>query len=194
MCEPLGNAPKIDHAINAALLLGYVSLKMGDRVGLFGFDAKPNISTGAVSGVKSFSLLQRLAARLDYSTEETNFTLGLSQLAAEIQRRSLIVIFTDFADPTSAELMIENLKRLMKRHLVLFVAMRDAELESIMQSEPKQVNDVTRSVIAHSLITEKELVLNRLLRLGAEIVNAPAGRVGPELLNRYLELKRRSRL
>jgi uncharacterized protein (DUF58 family) len=74
------------------------------------------------------------------------------------------------------------------------VAMRDAELESIMQSEPKQVNDVTRSVIAHSLITEKELVLNRLLRLGAEIVNAPAGRVGPELLNRYLELKRRSRL
>jgi uncharacterized protein (DUF58 family) len=194
MCEPLGNAPKIDHAINAALLLGYVSLKMGDRVGLFGFDAKPNISTGAVSGVKSFNLLQRLAARLDYSTEETNFTLGLSQLAAEIQRRSLIVIFTDFADPTSAELMIENLGRLMKRHLVLFVAMRDAELESIMLSEPKQPNDVTRSVIAHSLITEKELVLNRLSRLGAEIVNAPAGRVGPELLNRYLELKRRSRL
>jgi uncharacterized protein (DUF58 family) len=194
MCEPLGNAPKIDHAINAALLLGYVSLKMGDRVGLFGFDAKPNISTGAVSGVKSFSLLQRLAARLDYSTEETNFTLGLSQLAAETQRRSLIVIFTDFADPTSAELMIENLGRLMKRHLVLFVAMRDAELESIMLSEPRQVNDITRSVIAHSLITEKELVLNRLSRLGAEIINAPAGRVGPELLNSYLELKRRSRL
>ena len=194
MCEPLSNAPKIDHAINAALLLGYVSLKMGDRVGLFGFDARPNISTGAVSGVKSFSLLQRLAARLDYSTEETNFTLGLSQLAAEIQRRSLIVIFTDFADPTSAELMIENMGRLMKRHLVLFVAMRDAELESIMLGEPKQVNDVTRSVIAHTLITEKELVLNRLSRLGAEIINAPAGRVGPELLNRYLELKRRSRI
>ncbi|MND00052.1 hypothetical protein D3C83_185410 [compost metagenome] len=70
--------------------------------------------------------------------------------------------------------MIENLGRLMKRHLVLFVAMRDAELESIMLSEPKQVNDMTRSVIAHSLITEKELVLNRLSRLGAEIINAPA--------------------
>ncbi len=194
MCEPLANAPKIDHAINAALLLGYVSLKMGDRVGLFGFDARPNISTGAVSGVKSFTLLQHLASRLDYSSEETNFTLGLSQLSAELQRRSLIVIFTDFADPTSAELMIENVGRLMRTHLVLFVAMRDAELEAITLAEPKKVLDVTRSVIAHSLLTEKELVLSRLQRLGAEIINAPAGRIGPELLNRYLELKRRSRI
>lgn len=194
MCEPLASAPKIDHAINAALLLGYVSLKMGDRVGLFGFDAKPNISTGAVAGVQAFNLLQRLAARLDYSTEETNFTLGLSQLSAEIQRRSLIIIFTDFADPTSAELMIENVGRLMRTHLVLFVAMRDAELESLALAEPKQAIDITRSVIAHSLITEKELVLSRLSRLGAEIINAPVGRIGPELLNRYLELKRQSRI
>jgi uncharacterized protein (DUF58 family) len=194
MCEPLASAPKIDHAINAALLLGYVSLKMGDRVGLFGFDARPNISTGAVSGVKAFTVLQRMAARLDYSAEETNFTLGLSQLSAETQRRSLIVIFTDFADPTSAELMIENVGRLMRTHLVLFVAMRDAELESLALAEPKKAIDVTRSVIAHSLITEKELVLSRLSRLGAEIINAPAGRIGPALLNRYLELKRQSRI
>jgi uncharacterized protein (DUF58 family) len=198
MCEPLlageASAPKIDHAINAALLLGYVSLKMGDRVGLFGFDAKPNVSTGAVSGVAAFTLLQRLASRIDYSTEETNFTLGLTQLNAEMQRRSLIIIFTDFADPTSAELMIENVGRLMRTHLVLFVAMRDAELESIALAEPKRASDVTRSVIAHSLITEKELVLSRLQRLGAEIINAPASRIGPDLLNRYLELKRRSRI
>jgi uncharacterized protein (DUF58 family) len=194
MCEPLQNAPKIDHAINAALLLGYISLKMGDRVGLFGFDVKPNVSTAAVSGVQSFNLLQRMAARLDYSTEETNFTLGLTQLNAETSRRSLVIIFTDFADPTSAELMIENVSRLMRKHLVLFVAMKDAELEAITLAEPKRSLDVTRSVIAHSLITDKELVLSRLQRLGAEIINAPAGRIGPELINRYLELKRRSRI
>jgi uncharacterized protein (DUF58 family) len=198
MCEPLsggeGATPRIDHAINAALLLGYVSLKMGDRVGLFGFDAKPNVSTAAVSGVAAFTLLQRMAARLDYSTEETNFTLGLTQLSAETQRRSLIIIFTDFADPTSAELMIENVGRLMRTHLVLFVAMRDQELESLALAEPKRTLDVTRSVIAHSLIQEKELVLSRLQRLGAEIINAPAARIGPALLNRYLELKRQSRI
>ena len=41
-----------------------------------------------------------------------------------------MVVFTDFADATSAELMIENVARLMRTHLVLFVVFRDEELES----------------------------------------------------------------
>lgn len=192
MAEPAQGMPKIDRAINSALLLAYVSLRMGDRVALFGFDARPNVSTGAVSGVGAFPTLQRLAARLDYSTEETNYTLGLTRLSLEIQRRSLIVIFTDFADPTSAELMIETVSRLMKKHVVIFVTIRDAELEGLMQAEPMALTDVSRAVIAYSLQTEKELVLSRLQRLGAEIVNARADELGPEILNRYIALKQRS--
>ena len=36
MQEPLDGIPKLDHAINAGLLLAFVSLKAGDRVGLYG--------------------------------------------------------------------------------------------------------------------------------------------------------------
>ena len=194
MCEPIGPMPKIDHAIGAAMLLTYISLKMGDRVGLFGFDAKPRITSAPISGVSAFSRIQHLAAKLDYSTEETNFTLGLSQLAAENQRRSLIVIFTDFVDPTSAELMIENVGRLVRKHLVLFVTMRDQELEDMTAAEPTRVLDATRSVIAHSLLMEREIVLSRLQRLGVVLIDAPVSRLGPDLLNRYLELKRAGRL
>jgi uncharacterized protein (DUF58 family) len=194
MCEPIAGAPKVDRAINAALLLAFVGLKMGDRVGVFSFDAKPGVSTGAVSGVKSFPLLQRLCTHVDYSSEETNFTLGLTALSAEIKRRSLIVVFTDFVDPTSAELMIENVGRLMKRHLVLFVTFRDPALEDLVMAEPRSMLDVSRAVIAHSLQTEKEVVLARLARLGVEVIHAPVERVGADLLNRYLELKRRSRI
>lgn len=194
MCEPVAGMPKIDHAISAAMLLAYVGLKMGDRVGLFGFDARPRLTSAPLSGVSAFALLQRLAARLDYSTEETNFTLGLSQLSAEVQRRSLIVIFTDFADPTSAELMVENVGRLVRKHLVLFVVIRDKELEDMTTAEPTTVLDATRSVIAQSLLLEREVVLSRLQRLGVELISAPVGTLGPELLNRYLEVKRASRL
>ena len=94
---------------------------MGDRVGFFGFDVQPRLFSGAVSGAHAFPFLQRIAARLDYSTEETNYTLALTQLGAALERRSLIVVFTDFADTTSAQLMLENVGRLIKRHLVLFV-------------------------------------------------------------------------
>ena len=57
---------------------------------------------------------------------------------ADVRRRSLIVVFTDFADPTSAELMIENIGRLASKHLVLFVAIRDQELDDLTTAEPKR--------------------------------------------------------
>jgi len=194
MCEPVLGLPRIDRALNAALTLAFVSLKLGDRVGLYSFDARPRLSTGAVAGVASFPLLQRLAAGMDYSAEETNFTLGLTQLAGELERRSLIVVFTDFADSTSAELMIENLRRLLQRHLVLFVVFRDEELEALMSAEPGEPDDVSRAVIAHTLQREREVVIERLRRMGVQIVEAPVERMGPAVLAAYLDLKRRELL
>ncbi len=192
MCEPLQGEPKIDRALHAALLLAYAALKLGDRVGLFAFDAKPRLSSGTVSGARAFPILQRLATRIDYSNEETNYTLGLTQLSGELKRRSLIVVFTDFADSTSAELMVENIERLLRRHLVLFVVFRDEELEAMADKEPAEVSDVSRAVIADALLREREVVITRLRRLGVEIVDAPAERVGVSLLNAYLEVKRRN--
>lgn len=194
MSEPLSGLPRIDQAINASLMLAYVSLKIGDRVGLFAFDDKPRQSSGVVSGVCAFPLLQRLAAKIDYSAEETNFTLGLTELAGRLKRRALVVVFTDFADSTSAELMIENLGRLLDRHLVLFVAFRDEELESLVAADPLTPDDVSRAVTAANLLRERELVLTKLRRLGVHIVDVPAARLGPELLGAYLDLKRRNLL
>ena len=194
MSEPLAGLPRIDRAINAALTLAYVSLKIGDRVGLFGFDARPRLKTGIAAGVGSFPLLEHLAASLDYGEEETNYTLGLTQLASDLERRSLIVVFTEFADPTSAELLIENTARMSKRHLVLFVVFRDEALEAFAQSEPVTADDVSRAVAAATLLRERELVLTRLRRAGAQIVDAPVASVGPRLLNAYLDLKRRDLL
>jgi uncharacterized protein (DUF58 family) len=135
-----------------------------------------------------------MAGRIDYSTHETNYTLGLSILSSRLKRRSLVVVFTDFADPTAAELMIESLGRLLRRHLVLFVVMRDDELEGMMAMEPTEAEDVARAVVASSLLRQRELVVTRLRRMGAHIVEAPADRIGPEVLNAYLDLKRRDML
>ena len=194
MCEPVLGVPRIDRSINAALRLAYVSLKMGDRVGFFGFDERPRLFTGAVSGAAAFPLLQRLVAQLDYSPLETNYTLALTQLGGALERRSLVVIFTDFADTTSAELMIENVARLMRRHLVLFVVIRNEELEGLARAAPLTPEDVSRAVTSDTLLREREVVVARLRRLGAEIVDAPVDQLGPALLNSYLDLKRRDRL
>lgn len=194
MSEPVDGAPRIDRAINGALLLAHACLRAGDRAGLFAFDGAPRLSTGALGGPNAFLVLQQMAGRIDYSTDETNYTLGLSVLAGELRRRSLIVVFTDFTDQTAAQLMIESVGRLVGRHLVMFVVLRDRELEEMIEAEPKEAEDVSRAVVAGGLRRERELVITRLRRLGAHIVEAPAERIGPSVINAYLDLKRRDLL
>ena len=194
MCEPLAGLPRIDRAVSAALLTAFVALKDGDRVGLFGFDSHPRLSSKAVSGSRSFALLQRLAAGLDYSTRETNYTLALSTLAAGLHRRSLIMVFTEFSDTISAELMLNAVGTLLKRHLVLFVVMRDEELEALAAHEPDEADDVTRAVTAAALLRERRLVVTKLRHLGVHVIESAHDRAGPALVSAYLDLKRRDLL
>jgi len=117
--------------------------------------------------------------------------LGLSQLAQSLKRRTLIVVFTDFVDTTNAELMIENMGRLLRRHIVIFVAFRDEALEQLLQKAPQETDDVSRAVIAENLMRERDLVIARLHRMGVHIVDVDADKMSNAVLNKYLELKRR---
>jgi len=194
MCEPIDGLPRVDRAITAALLGAYAALKLGDRVALFGFDSQPRIASGAVSGTRAFPLMQRLAGELDYSTVETNYTLALATLAGDLTRRSLVVIFTEFTDPTGAELMIHAAVNLLRGHLVLFVILADDELEDLAGTEPVAIDDVSRAVIAASMLRERRIVQARLRHAGIHVLEARHDQVGPALVRQYLDFKRRNLL
>lgn len=191
MSAPVGDQARLDRAVNAALLLAYVGLRLGDRVGLFAFDSRPRVTSGVVTGVRAFPALQRLAAQVDYSTEETNFTLALTSLAGRLDRRGLVVVFTDFADPTSAALMLEHVGRLARTHLVLLTTFRDEELEALRAAEPRTAEDVSRAVVAQALLAQRGGVLAQLRRLGVQVLEARAQDLGPALIDRYLDVMRR---
>jgi uncharacterized protein (DUF58 family) len=138
--------------------------------------------------------MQSLASRLDYSAEESNYTLALSTLASQLERRSLIIIFSDFVDTISAELMLENVRRLTDRHLVLFATFEDEALSSMADAPPQTTEDVSRAVIAGNLLSERDVVLRRLQRMGVQIIETRPEHFGGALLSRYLEIKRRDML
>ncbi len=194
MSEPLGGIPKIDRAVHAGLLLSFVSLRNGDRTMLYGFDAKPGASTGFITGHRGFPKVQSAAANLNYSTHETNFTLALSTLASKLERRSLIVIFSDFVDTISAELMLENVRRLSKKHLVIFATFEDELLNSLADASPDTNTALAKAVLSDSLLLERDMVLRRLQRLGVEIIEARPDAFGAELISRYLKIKQRDML
>lgn len=194
MCEPLAGIPKVDHAVNAALLLAYVSLRAGDRVGLATFDARLGLYVEPKGGVRGFNILSQVASQADYSDRETNYTLGLTSISQRLSRRSLIVVLTDFVDTISAELMVENLDRLSRRHVVIFVALQDPGLEAVAAGEPAGVLHLNRAVVAGGLLRDREVVLRRLRRLGIYPIDAAPAQVTTRLINTYLDIKRRERI
>ena len=194
MSEPVAGIPRVDRAVSAALLTGWVALKLGDRVALHAFDSRPRVASGFIGGSGAFPELQHLAAGIDYSGDETNYTFALTMMAARLTRRSMIVLFTEFTDPTSADFMVRAVARLLKTHLVLIVVLRDEELETIVDRAPATPADVTRAVTAAALLRDRRLVLLRLRHLGVHVIESPYDQVPERLVEGYVDLKRRSLL
>jgi len=191
MSEPVGGVPKLDHAINASLLLGWFCLRTGDRVGLIGFDERVRSWAEPAGGMHTFRRLQAMSAEIDYAHTETNFTLTLAELSTRLRRRSLVVLFTDFLDTVTAELMIDNVTRLARRHLVLFVAVRDPSLETRALARPRSLGTLHEAVVAGDFARERSIVLERLKRAGAHCIDTTPDQFSMALVNRYLDIKRR---
>jgi uncharacterized protein (DUF58 family) len=190
MSEPVDGMPRVDRAVSAALLLAYVALKLEDRVSLFHFAAKPGGSTPVLAHSSDFPMLQRAAAAIDYAHEESNFTLALATLGAQLNRRSLIVLFTEFTDPTSAELMIRAAGRMVRNHRLLCVVLKDAELEQVERGVPAAPADLVRHNVAAALLRDRRLVIARLQRMGVDVVEVAHDRMSAGVLDAWMSIKK----
>lgn len=194
MSEPVAGLPRIDRAVQATLLTAWVALKLGDRVAIEAFDSRPRLSSGFVSGAGAFAEVQHVAAEIDYSGEESNYSFALTTLAKRLTRRSIIVLFTEFTDLAAADFLVRAVGRLAEAHLLLVVVLRDEELEAIAARAPASPEDVTRAVTAGALLRDRRLVITRLKHLGVGVIESEHDRVGERLVAGYAELKRRNQL
>jgi uncharacterized protein (DUF58 family) len=191
MREPVAGLSRLDHAINAGLLLAWISLQGGDLVGTFGFDASVRQFLRPIRGIGSFSRIQQATAELAYRSEETNYTLGLAELSARLKRRALVILFTDFVDTVTAELLIESMQRIAARHAVIFVGLRDEFLQSVADAAPGSIDAVAQAVVAFDFLRDRSIVFERLDRLGIHCLDATTRGLPAGLINRYLMIKQR---
>lgn len=194
MAEPINGIPRLDHAINAGLLLAWCSLKAQDRVVIHAFDDKVRHFSDSHVGVKSLTQLQQATSQFDYGAAEPNYTLAMTDLAVRLKRRSLIVVLTEFADSITAEIMVDNLRRLSKRHLILFVALRDQELLNLESAEPKTERSMGVGVLATDLLQERSRVLKQLELAGIMCLDVAPEDLSSSLVSAYLDIKSKERI
>jgi len=194
MTAPAGDLDKLDHAVNAALMLAWVAQAFGDRVGLMTFDDRV---TNFIKPERGPTQLRRItealyAIRPDYV--EPDFGHALTHLALRVGRRSMIVILTDLQDPEASKELVAHALRLAARHLVLVVAMSDPAVLSARHAP------ITTSSRAYEWAAAEEFMASRresfeLLRRGGVLgLDVVAGNLSPALVERYLELKERALL
>jgi uncharacterized protein (DUF58 family) len=194
MTAPAGDLDKLDHAVNAALMLAWVAQAYGDRVGLMTFDDRV---TSFLKPERGSLQLRRItealyAIRPDYV--EPDFGHAMTHLALRLGRRSMVVVLTDVQDPQASRELMAHCLRLAARHLVLVVAMSDPAMVGARDAP------VTTSSRAYEWAAAEEFMASRresfeLLRRGGVLgLDVVAGRLSPALVERYMELKERALL
>ena len=194
MATQLGAISKLDHAINAALLLAYVALRQGDRVGLLVFGAHVSTFVPPASGQGQYKKL--LEALYAIEAEETfvDFRRLLEFVQVRARKRALFVLFSDLLDEAHARPLAEHAAMLRRTHLPVCVTMHDPVAEALADAPAPDAPAAYRRAAAADLLAERESVKAHLRKSGVAVVEAPPGELAVATVNRYLDIKARRAL
>lgn len=194
MQSPVGRIAKLDYAINATLLLAYVATGVGDKVGLLSFAAEVQHFVPPRQGRGQFyRILDQLYA-VEPQPVEPDYGRGLGYLARKQRRRALVVLFTDITGGASMDILAQHMRLLARYSLPLVVTISDPDIHAMAQRNPQNSIEMYERVAASHVLQERRIILESLRRQGIETLDAPANQLSPDVVSRYLELKRKGRL
>ncbi len=192
MTARAGHLTKLDHAVNAALLLGWVAQAQGDRVGLLTFADRVLGFLPPQRGSSQVSRLSRALYMVEARSTEPDFSSVVGFLTRRVNRRSLVVMLTDVLDSEASRDLVANALHLARRHLVLVVAMADPALMAALTDPVEDAARAFRWAAAEELMASRRTAFDVLARGGVLSLDVAAEKLSPSLVERYLELKERA--
>ncbi|MBE1580126.1 DUF58 domain-containing protein [Amycolatopsis roodepoortensis] len=187
----VGDAPRLDAAMDAALLLAVLAARAGDRVDLLAYDRQVH---AAVQG--STELLPALVnamAPLESSLVETDARGMVAEVLRRTRRRALVVLLTGLDAAPLEEGLFPVLSKLTSRHQLMIASVADPRVAE-MAAGRGDAEAVYDAAAAERVLAERRQVTARLARHGVEVVDAVPEELPPRLADRYLALKAAGRL
>jgi uncharacterized protein (DUF58 family) len=183
---------KLDHACSTAVALAQLALFSGDRVGLlaYGQGIQQRLLPGR--GAAHLRQMIELLAQLRAEPSEADHLRATALMGRLQPRRSLILWITDLAETAMRPEVIDGAMQLLRRHVLLFVAMAQPEVDAIAQQRPKNVEEMFRSAAAQEMAGRRELMIARLQEQGALTLDLNPEAVTSSVLNQYLKVKDRA--
>jgi uncharacterized protein (DUF58 family) len=191
---PAPNSPhsKLDYACTTAVALAQLALFSGDRVGLLAYGQTIQQRLLPGRGAAHLRQLIESLAQVRAESGEADHLRATATLNRLQPRRSLILWVTDLAETAMRPEVIDGAVQLLRRHVLLFVAMAQPEVESIARTRPKTVDQMFRAAAAQEMAARRELLLARLHEHGALTLDLNPEALTSSVLNQYLTVKERA--
>jgi uncharacterized protein (DUF58 family) len=189
----VGDVPRLDAALDAALLLTALASRAGDRVDLLAFDRQPRAAVEAVGREQVLPRVVDAVAGLEPALVEGDGRRLVAEVLRRTRRRSLVVLFTTLDAAPLEEGLLPVLGSLTARHTVVLAAVSDTRVEQLAGGSGS-AEAVYAAAAAERARGERRRMASLLRRRGVEVVEAPPEAFAPAVSDAYLALKAAGRL
>jgi len=189
----VGDTPRLDCAMDAALLLAALAARAGDRVDLLAFDRRIRARVKGAARAQVLPAMVAAMAGLEPELIESDWAGMVGAVLGLARRRCLVVLLTELNEAAIEEGLLPNLSALTTRHLVVLAAVADPRTGEMAagRSDAAHVYDAAAAARARA---QRSHVSATLGRRGVQVVDAPPDRLPSALADTYLALKAAGRL
>jgi uncharacterized protein (DUF58 family) len=187
------DVPRLDSAMDAALLLAALAARAGDRVDVVAGDRRVRTRLRSAGGRDVAARLQDAMADLEPVIAEADWTALVGAVTGLGRQRALVVLLTPLEAAAVEEGLLPVLPTLTRHHRVVVASVRDPELERLARTRGT-LDEVYDAAAAEQSLERRRRTADLLRALGVDVVDADAERLPPALADHYLELKATGRL
>lgn len=190
MAAPLGDATRLDVALDALAAVAMVADAVGDRCGVVAFDREVvrSVAPGRNTGNDVIHATHDLEPR----PVEADYDRAFRRVASH--KRAFVLVLTDLVDEAAARSLLRAVPVLVRRHVVVVAGATDPDLAAAVDRTPATDRDVYRSIVARDVLDHRARTVSLLRSAGAEVLEAPPGRLPAACVAAYLRAKSRLRL
>jgi uncharacterized protein (DUF58 family) len=189
----VGDAPRLDAAMDAALLLAALASRAGDRVDLLAADRRVRATVQGQTGGQLLPALVDAMAPLEPELLEADWAAIVGAIRARTNRRSLVVLLTALESASVEESLLPVLAQVTGRHQVVIASVADPAVSAMARGRA-DADAVYSAAAAERTIADRTRLAALLGRLGVDVVDADPDNLPPALADRYLALKAAGRL
>jgi uncharacterized protein (DUF58 family) len=189
----VAGVPRLDAAMDAALLLAALASRAGDRVDLLAVDRLVRARVLGATRSDVLPLMTDAMALLDPELAESDGALMARTLLTTARQRCLVVLLTDLNSAALELGLMPSIGLLASRYRVLVAATADPRLAEL-SSARGDATAVYHAAAAERARAERARITALLTRRGVDVVDAPPGELAPALADAYLSLKASGRL